>query len=378
MIDAFAALVPGGGIGRYVRDLSAALLDRADAPAARFAYPRNFRAQAIERYPAQRLFEIPHPWWRLRLMYTLATMTGAGFDDLFDRPAVFHSPVGYGPVFHHTRLVAHVHDLTFLEHPEWHPRKASMFFQQTIPHAARRADTVLTHSRHVADRIVEVLGIDRARIVTIPPPLGHGFRPIHVDEARAHVKRRFGLEGDFILHVSTLEPRKNQVRLIGAFERLRQAGFRGPLLLVGQDGWRMRPILARIEASTERAAIRRILDAGDEDLVALYGACTLTAYPSIEEGFGMPLLESMACAAACVASDHAALVELAGGDAVHVSALDEQALADAMIDLWRDPARRNRLGVAGRARAESYRYERWTERIFDFYRGQLAAAGARG
>jgi glycosyltransferase involved in cell wall biosynthesis len=137
----------------------------------------------------------------------------------------------------------------------------------------------------------------------------------------------------------------------------------------------MRPILRRIEQSPERAAILRLQRLGDDDLVALYGACTLCTYPSLEEGFGMPLLESMACGAACVASDHAALVELGEGCARFVPATDEEGLAEAMIALWRDPEERRRLTAPGLERAGAYRWERWAQRIFALYRRELAAAG---
>jgi len=373
VVDVFAGLVPGGGIGRYVRDLCDALARRADAPPARFAYPRNFRAAASV-LPADRRLELPVPWYLLRLAYMTATMTGTRFDRMFGEPAVVHSPVGYGPTFARARLIAHVHDLTSIEHPEWHPWRANQFLGITIPYAARHAATVLTHSKFVAGRVRDALGIDGSRIVTIPPPLSRGFTRGPLAAAHARVKLRFGLEGDFILHVGTLEPRKNHVRLVGAFERLHAAGFPGPLVLVGRNGWRTGPILERIRTSPLSSRILRITDADDQDLVALYQSCTVCAYPSLEEGFGMPLLESMSCAAACVTSDHEALVELGETIAVAVPCRDEVALADAMIRLWRDPEDRRVRGARGLERAEAYRFERWEERIFELYRRELAAA----
>jgi len=375
MVDVFAGLVPGGGIGRYVRDLWDALTRRPDAPPARFAYPRNFRAAARTRLAADRLHELALPWYVLRLLYSVATRTHTRFDRLFGEPAVLHSPVGYGPTFAHTRLIAHVHDLTSIEHPEWHPLRANLFLRNTIPYAARNAQVVLTHSRFVARRCVEALGVDPARIVTIPPPLSRGFAPGPAYAARARVRERFGLEGEYVLHVGTIEPRKNHVRLVGAFERMRQAGYSGTLVLVGRDGWRVRPILRRIESSPEAGAIRRIVDAADQDLVALYQTCTACAYPSIEEGFGMPLLESMVCGAACVTSDHDALVELGEGCAVAVPYDDEVALADALIRLWRDPEHRRAVAAPGPARAAGYRFDVWAGRIFDLYRREMTAAG---
>jgi glycosyltransferase involved in cell wall biosynthesis len=254
--------------------------------------------------------------------------------------------------------------------------RANLFLRNTIPHAARNAKVVLTHSRFVARRCVAALGVDPGRIVTIPPPLSRGFAPGLLVEARARVRERFGLDGEFVLHVGTIEPRKNHVRLVGAFERLRRAGFPGALVLVGRDGWRVGPILRRIETSPEAAAIRRIADADDRDLVALYQTCTACAYPSIEEGFGMPLLESMVCGAACVITDHEALLELGEGAAIAVPHDDEVALAEALIRLWRDPEHRRAVAAPGRARAEGYRFEVWAGRIFELYRRELSAAEA--
>jgi alpha-1,3-rhamnosyl/mannosyltransferase len=278
-------------------------------------------------------------------------------------------------VFSRTRLIAHVHDLTSIEHPEWHPFRANLFLRQTIPWAARHAPVVLTHSRFVATRCVEVLGIDPERIVTIPPPLSRGFEPGDPVRARERIRAAFGLEGEFVLHVGTLEPRKNHVRLVGAFERMRRAGFPGRLVLVGRDGWKTGPIVARIEASPERAHIMRITDAKDPDLVALYQSCVACAYPSLEEGFGMPLLESMVCGTACVISQHAALLELGEGASVNVPFDDEDALADALLALWRDPDHRATIAAPGPERASGYRFDRWAERIFALYRRELAAAG---
>lgn len=377
LIDAFPGLFPAGGIGRYVRDLSHALRVMPGAPAARFAYPRNLRALAEERYLPYERLEIPRHWKFLALRLAAGTVMGERFDDLYGRPAVFHSTLGYGPRFARARLIDHVHDLTFLEHPEWHAPQTQVFLRLCVPPAARSADVVLTHSEFVRRRVVEVLGVAAERTITIPPPLGHGFRPVPPEVARERVLRRFGLEGPFVLHVGSIEPRKNHVTLVAAYERAVRGGFPGPLVLVGKDGWRMGPILARIESSPERRNIRRLVGLEDDDLVALYGACTACAFPSLEEGFGMPLLESMACGAVCITSDHPALTELGEGASLAVPATDADALAQALLRLWREPEERARIAAPGPARAEPYRFERWAERIFALYRRELEAAGRR-
>jgi glycosyltransferase involved in cell wall biosynthesis len=316
---------------------------------------------------------LPIPWRMLALAVMAGTTCGIGFDGLYGGPALVHSPLGYGPLFRHARLVNHIHDLTCLEHPEWHTWKTRALFSVAAPRAARRADRVLSHSEFVRRQVVRTFGVAESRTVVIPPPLGHGFVPVPRAAAVEHVRRRFALEGEFVLHVGTLEPRKNHATLVAAFERMRRAGFPGKLVLVGQDGWKFAPIAARLAASPEAHHVLRVRDADDRDLAALYGACTCSAFPSLAEGFGMPLLESLACGTACVVSDHPVLLELGQRDCVAVPATDADALADAMLRLWRDPAHRAAVAAGGPARARDYAFPRWAGRIFELYRSLLAA-----
>jgi glycosyltransferase involved in cell wall biosynthesis len=376
LVDASAGFVPGGGIGRYVRDLTHALRTLEGAPRARFLVTRNLRGIADQRLRPEEIVSVPFSWRELALAWMVGTTLGVPFDELCQRPALVHSPLGYGPTFRHARLLNHIHDLTCLEHPEWHTWRTRTLFSVAAPRAARAADRVLCHSDFVRRQVMREFGVPESRTMVIPPPLGHGFTPVPREQAVAHVRRRFGLEGDFVLHVGTLEPRKNHVTLVAAFERLCRDGFPGPLVLVGQDGWKFEPIAARLAASPVATRIRRVKDADDADLAALYGACICSAFPSLAEGFGMPLLESMACGAACVVGDHPALVELGQRDCVAVPATDADALADAMLRLWRDRDHRAAVASGGPARARDYAFTRWAGRIFALYR-ELLAEGPR-
>ena len=376
LVDAAAGFVPGGGIGRYVRDLSHALRHVVGAPPARFLVTRNLRAVARQRYRAEETIELPMTWRQLAIAVMVGTTCGLPFDRLYGEPAVVHSPLGYGPTFRRARLIDHIHDLTCLEHPEWHTWRTRTLFAVAAPRATRRADVVLSHSEFVRRQVVRTFGVPEARTTVIPPPLGHAFAAVPREAAEEHVRRRFGLQGRFLLHVGTLEPRKNHATLIAAFERVRRAGFPGPLVLVGQDGWRFAPIAERLASSPEARHVMRVRDADDADLAALYGACTCSAFPSLAEGFGMPLLESMACGTACVVSDHPVLLELGRSDCVAVPATDADALADAILRLWRDPEHRAAVAAGGPARAREYAFPRWAERIFALYRSLLEQPAA--
>lgn len=376
LVDASAGYVPGGGIGRYVRDLTHALRTIEGAPKARFLATRNLRAIAHARFRPEELVEVPLTWRQLAFAWMVGTTAGFGFDGFYQWPALVHSPLGYGPTFRRARLLNHIHDLTCIEHPEWHTWRTRTLFSVAAPRAARAADKVLSHSEYVRRQVVREFGVPESRTLVIPPPLGHAFTPLGRDEAVAHVARRFSIDGPFVLHVGTIEPRKNHVTLVAAFERLCRDGFPGPLVLVGQDGWKYAPIAARLADSPVAARIVRVRDADDHDLAALYGACTMSAFPSLAEGFGMPLLESMACGAACVISDHPVLTELGQRDCVAVPATDATAMADAFVRLWRDPAHRAAVAAGGPARAREYAFPRWAGRIFTLYR-ELLALGER-
>lgn len=376
VVDAFAALVPGGGIGRFVRLLDRALRTRPDAPRARYAVTRNLRRVARERYREEEIVTLPLAWRELALAMMIGARTGMRFDSLFGHPAVMHSTVGYGPRFRRARLINQVHDLTFYTHPQWHTGKTSALLSATAPVACRSADVVLTDCEFVRGQVIRIFGASAERVRSVPLPLDPDFRCVPEGAARALVARTFGLNGAFVLHVSTIEPRKNQIRLVEAFEALRAAGFPGPLVLAGPDGWKWGPIAERIRNSPAAGAILRVRDVSNEDLVALYRASAFTVFPSLSEGFGYPLLESMACGRACVTSDHAALLELGGDATITVPAEDAPALGDAMIRLWRDEGLRLGLEAAGLERSKSYAFETWAGRMFEIYRTELAAASA--
>ena len=375
LLDVFPLLVAISGIARFVRELADALGSRPDAPPARFVYPAHLRNGARPPYAAERLRPLPITGWAMLALLRASANWGLRPDRLYGRPAVVHSPMGYGPIFGGARLLLTIHDLMFLHHPEWHGRGTVSLLGSTVPKAARHATLITCDSEFVRGQVAQLPGVDPSRVVTVHPAVPSSFGPQPVDEARRYAVERFGLDGDFILHVGTVVPRKNHVRVVEAFERLRRAGFAGRLVLVGQDDRRSESIDARLASSPQSGSIVRVRDATDPDLVALYNACTMFVFPSLEEGFGYPLVEAMACGAACITSNRSSLVEVAGDGAVQVTPEDTEELAEAMIELWRDPDLRSVLGARGRAQAAHFSQDRWIGRMFEIYRSLLSGAG---
>lgn len=375
-IDVHTALVPGGGIGRFASLVVRALSERPGAPDHRFVVARSVRDEAHRRWSREQIVELPWTWRELAIRTMAGRWLGSRFDAAYGHPAVVHSLAGYGPRFRHARLINHVHDITACTNPEWHIRRTRALQSVAAPLACRSAALVLTDCEWVREEVIRHFHVAPERIQSVSLPLDPELRPMDAGQARAHVARAFGLDRPFVLHVSTLEPRKNVPGLVAAWERMRRAGFPGPLILVGADGWRMQPILARLESSPYASDIRRLRGIGDQDLLALYGAATVTAFPSLSEGFGYPLLESMACGTPCVCSDHPSLVELAAGAATHVPAHDVDALAGAILRLWREPDERARIAAAGLHRAADFGFEPWADKMFSIYRRELALASS--
>ena len=181
-----------------------------------------------------------------------------------------------------------------------------------------------------------------------------------IDDAAAleDVRRRYGLHDPYVLFVGTLEPRKNLERLLEAFSRARQAGRREKLVLAGQLGWKYRGLLGRIERSGLASAVRLLGYVPDEDLPAIYNLASVVAFPSLYEGFGLPILEGMACGVPVLTSDRASMVELAGDAALLVDPTDVTALEGGLVRLLDDPELRRELARRGRGRAARFSWAR--------------------
>jgi len=262
-------------------------------------------------------------------------------------------------------MVATVHDLHFLHEPSHFTRRGVGVFTRFLDLVREEAAVVVCPSE--ATRVdCEAAGIDRARL-RVTPWATHAV-PVAASEA-ARVRAQYALRRPFVLFAGTLEPRKNLGRLVDAFLELGEID--AELAIVGPDGW-------NIERSTARAAdgeprIRRLGFVPIDDLHALYAAATVVAYPSLREGFGLPVLEAMVQGAAVVTSATTSTAEVAGDAAVLVDPLDVDAIAAAMQRLLDDPELVERIGVAARERAATFTWARTAEAMVAAYQD---AAGA--
>jgi glycosyltransferase involved in cell wall biosynthesis len=264
-------------------------------------------------------------------------------------------------------LVVTVHDLTMLTHPEWHEASKVRYFGWAIRRAVAAARRVLCVSAATADDLGVLLGVPRDRVDVTP--LGTDLRPAPAEAVEA-VRRRLGIDGPYLLGLGTVEPRKDLPALVRAFAAL--AGeLPHRLVVAGLAGWGAGALAAAVAAS---GVGERILLAGyvpEAEKAALLTGAEVFVYPSRYEGFGLPVLEAMACGTPVVTTTGGSLPEVAGDAAVVVEPGDHGALAAAIAKLADDPAARQDAAARGRARAAGFTWERCTDLTVAAYRRAL-------
>ena len=233
----------------------------------------------------------------------------------------------------------------------------------------RKADLALVPSLAVKGDVVQRLGLPEDRVVVTSEGCEPRFRPAG-PASLGGVAARYGLPARYVLAVGTLEPRKNLTTLLHAFARLRQGGDVDPglqLVLAGARGWLDGPIFRTVRALGLEQTVRFPGFIDDDDLPAVYSGAALFVFPSLYEGFGLPLLEAMACGVPVITSNVASMPEVAGDAALLVDPRDAGGLAAAIARALRDRKLRARLRAAGLARAGQFSWETAARRTLDAY-----------
>jgi glycosyltransferase involved in cell wall biosynthesis len=276
-------------------------------------------------------------------------------------------------------IVVSVHDVGFLEHPDFFPRFRALQLRWSVNRTVRSAAKILTVSDFSSDAIQRAYRVSADDIVVAPLAAAQDFRPLHIDNAVDAVRSRFQLPAPFILSVGDLEPRKNQIGLIKAFAELVKnfPQLRHRLALAGGETWFSSKVR---EAARESGVAERILFLGvvtDRDLVHLYNACDLLVLPSFYEGFGLPVVEAMACGRAVACSNRSALPEVVDGAAILFDPHSTSEITRALADLLRDAELRARMERLGQQRATHFNWQTSAQRTLDVYH-EVAERNRRG
>ena len=368
-IDYTPAALQGAGIGRYTRGLVDALIPllgagdevtllypRGDAPFARRAWPEQVR---IRRLPLPDRYQTIL-WHRLRLPLPVEWLAG----DV----DIFHAPNFLLPPARRAKTLLTIHDLAFLVRPEYAWPDLRRFLEQAVPRSVARADHILADSEASKRDAMRLFGLPGERVTVVGAGVEPRFRPMNSDET-ADVRAQYGLDWPFVFSISTLEPRKNFDGLIRAFVRARrEANLPHHLVIAGGKGWLYEDIFAAVEQEDAGDFVHFPGFVPDADLPALYNLADLFAFPSHYEGFGLPLLEALACGTPALASDVSSLPEIAGDAAMLIPADDAEALAAGLIHLLTDADARAALSRRGPGQAARFTWAAAARRLLDVYR----------
>ncbi|HEV8675283.1 MAG TPA: glycosyltransferase family 1 protein [Methylomirabilota bacterium] len=363
-IDARLWGEPRSGIGRYTRSLVEALL--ALAPDMQWILYLDDRPAPVAAPPGA---ETRCVGGRQRLLWSL----WAAPRDLRQHPVdLFHGVTGFElPRAGASRLVTTVHDLIPLRLPSLVPWRHRWAVRALLGGALRRATRVIAVSEATRAEVLARFRLDPAKIVVVPEAAApHFTAPTAAETAR--VRARYGLASPYVLFVGLLEPKKNLPALFEAADRLRRAGAWGEtrLVLAGARGWGMTDLAADAERRGLADVVRLLGPVPEADLPGLYAGARAFAFPSLWEGFGLPVLEAMAAGVPVVAARRGALPEVTAGAALLVEP-EGAALAEALGTLLADAALRERLREAGLARAKAFSWERTASETLAVYRAAL-------
>jgi glycosyltransferase involved in cell wall biosynthesis len=372
-VDISPAVHAKAGLSRYADSLAQALLREAPGRFA-FFYNRSGDSRIPSWLDGQRVRGVRAGYKPWRMAVWIGQLARLGFDRLVLDCELFHATEHLLLPLRGCPTVLTVHDLVFNLFPEHHKRLNRWYLNAALPLYCRRADAVICVSEHSKADLVRVWGVDPARTHVVYEAADPRFEPAPPEQVAA-VRARYGLPERYLLTVGTIEPRKNLSRLLDGLALLRRGGDDVRLVIVGRLGWLYGDFLARLEQFEYRDAVIRPGFVPDDDLPAVYSGATATTMASVYEGFGLPILESMACGAPVVSSNASSLPEFGGEAARYFDPLDVEEMAAAIGEVWRDAELRREMSRQGLAQAAQFSWARAARETMRVYASVGITAG---
>lgn len=325
-IEASPAIQNYAGLGRYTSSLIQSLLSSDSTYNYSISYNDSSKAiiplqlTTMKHYPS----ELSNKWWRLKNAWS--HLANYPMDTHYPGLDIFHSTGHLLPKLDNVLTVFTLHDLIPLLYPNFHKPLNRIFLSVMMPLFLKSADAIISVSNNTRNDAVKHTDVDPSKFVVIPEAVSPSFQTISNQQELTKVRYKYKLPERFILCVSTIEPRKNHITLLRAFELLHKDHPNLVLVLVGKLGWLYKSLLTEIENSPVNQNVRLLHQVPDTDLPALLSAATVFAFPSIYEGFGLPPLEAMACSTPVVCANTSSLPEVVGSAALMCEPL--------IIDAW--------------------------------------------
>jgi glycosyltransferase involved in cell wall biosynthesis len=368
-VDLSAGVHHRAGIGRFSQELISALVTL--DPASNYSVFYNRPQDARPDPPANRLPALTVPWgdkpWRLRVL--LSQMTRRSQDRLFPGIDLFHATDHLLPSLARMPSVFTLYDLTYLL-TDTHATLNRLFLTLMMPRFLRNADAIIAISESTRRDMLHHYQVDQTKVRVIYGGVTPRFRTSLPDEI-AQVRRGHNLPEHFILSVGTIEPRKNLVRLLEAYRSLRDRGSQISLVIAGRRGWRSEHFFQRLQelGLTDEVTLLGLFP--DAELPALYSAADVFVFPSLYEGFGLPVLEAMACGTPVIASNTSAIPEIAADTGILFDPYDTRGLTEAIVRVLDNAELRAEMRANGLERARRFTWQKTAEATLDLYRSVL-------
>lgn len=374
-INATALLSPRTGIGQYVYYLGQELLQSDDVEPSFFyanQWGKQVRSEPLAHISTIKAYikrYVPHPYVVSRCLMQMRFTTG-----LLRNPVdLYHEP-NYLAYRFSGPLVVTVHDASWVRHPETHPAERldaiSRYFQRSL----EGASAILTDSEFVKREMIELFSVPPEKIFPVLLGVSPDFFPHDSQTCRDFLAEQQLTFGSYVLSVGTLEPRKNIPALIDAYSMLPVAlQNRFPLVLVGMRGWLTSGLEARMKPLVERGVVKPLGYVHDAAMPLVYSGAAAFVFPSLYEGFGLPVLEAMACGVPVISSRTSSLPEVVGNAGVLVDPHDVDALAESLRRVLEDRTFREQLGPRGLQQAAGFSWKQTAAATIDVYRRVLAA-----
>ncbi len=355
------------GLGRYAGEIACALAEyKSHLPLTLF-YNRQGEArlpEPLRHLPCQTVNWGNKPW---RLAVLLSQLIHWPLDATFGASDIFHATNHLLAHFSQAHTVFTLHDLIFLRYPEYHLPYNRWYLTFSMPRYLKAAQVIITPSEWSRQDALKFYHLPESKIKVIPEASAPVFQPTSDVVRLAEIRAKYHLPEKFILHVGTIEPRKNLARLLDAFKLLLSDVPDLRLVLIGKKGWLYAPFFKQLQNDglTEQVIFPGFVD--ETDLPAIYQLATVFVYPSLYEGFGLPPLEAMACGTPVVSSNSSSLPEVVGDAGVLIDPTDTQALYQAIHRLLNDVNLQADLRQRGLRQAQQFSWRKAVDALEKVY-----------
>jgi glycosyltransferase involved in cell wall biosynthesis len=263
--------------------------------------------------------------------------------------------------------VTAIHDISFVPHPEWFPKKDVMLMKMFLPKTISIASKVLVPSHSTKTDLIRFWNVPEEKIEVVYLSGGEEMGSRVREGARDRLAAKHGIKPPFVFAVGPLQPRKNHLRLFEAMRLVRKSMPEASLVVAGSYRWGGGQFQQDLLNTSQQCDAKLVGYVENDDLADFYTACDCFCYPSLYEGFGIPILEAMRCAAPIVCSNRTSLPEVAGDAALFVDPLSVDQIADALLEVLSNSDLKSRLAAAGKARAAAFSWQETARRTVKIY-----------